>query len=272
VQLTRPYSGLVADPHVRGEIEIIMPDLPTTIQIACIALTTIATIVLAFLTGRYVRLTHSMVEEAKSQKEPNVWIDLELSSYQAKLLVGNSGTSPAKNLKFEVKDNIPWRKDQNFTESLETIHPVMNGISYLAPARTLKYVAGYIDNKKTFSELESTVEIKLTYETEAGKKIIRDFVIDIGQYYGVLFESFTNPASEIARAIKDIERTQKSDHGIDKIASRFFKKNCPVCGELINSSAKKCPQCLEFLPEKEKTGEETSNQTNSADANKRMAD
>ena len=152
-----------------------MPDLPTLIQIACITLTTIATIVLAFLTCRYVRLTHSMVEEAKSQKEPNVWIDLELSSYHAKLLVGNSGSSPAKNLKFKVKDNIPWRKDQEFADSLETILPMKNGISYLAPSRTLKYIAGYIDSGKTFSELDSTVEIKLTYETEAGKKISRDF-------------------------------------------------------------------------------------------------
>ena len=249
-----------------------MFELSTLVQIACIVLTTIATIVLAILTGIYVRLTHSMLEEAKSQREPNVWIDLELSSYQAKLLVGNSGTSPAKNIKFDVKDNIPWRKDQKINQSLETIHPVKNGISYLAPSRTLKYIAGYIDKEKTFSELDGTVEINLSYETENGKKISRDFTIDIGQYYGVLFESFKNPASEIANAIKDVERAQKSSRSSDNFASTFYKKNCPICGERINPAAKKCPHCLEFLPDDKKGNEETSNNANSADAKNSAAD
>ncbi|MBI4775887.1 MAG: hypothetical protein HY788_17225 [Deltaproteobacteria bacterium] len=249
-----------------------MPELSTLVQIACIALTTIATIVLAFLTGKYVRLTHSLLEETKSQKEPNVWIDLELSRNQAKLLIGNSGTSPAKNLRFEVKDNIPWRQDKDYNRTLETLHPCKNGISYLAPSRILKYIAGFIDNKRTFSELDSIVEIKLNYETETGKEVSREFVIDIGQYYGVLFESFKNPASEIADAIKDVERAQRSNRTSEQSWSNFSKKNCPFCGERISHEAKKCPHCLEFLPDDEKEKVASFNNANSADTKNRAPD
>lgn len=226
-----------------------MKAIELLIQILCLSLTTVATIVLAILTRKYVRLTHSMLEEARTQKEPNVYVDLELSSYQAKLLIGNSGRSPAVNLRFEVKDNIPWRISEHYP-SLSQMSVVRNGISYLAPFRTLKYIAGYIDDKKTFSELNSSVEIRLAYETEDGKEVKRDFVIDIGQYREVLFESFTNPADKIASAIKGVEAAQKSSIR-DRPISLLFKKPCPICHELISSGAKKCPHCHEFVNEQD---------------------
>ena len=105
------------------------------LQIISLVITTIATVVLACLTSRYVRLTHLMLEETKSQKEPNVWVDLELPPRnKIILLIGNSGSAPAKDLKFEVVDNITWRKEYRVSLKIAVF---TNKFSCLATAKTI---------------------------------------------------------------------------------------------------------------------------------------
>ncbi|ALP54167.1 hypothetical protein Tel_14045 [Candidatus Tenderia electrophaga] len=43
---------------------------------------------------------------------------------------------------------------------------VKNGISYLAPSRTLKFEAGFIDDNKTFTDENSEVTISIEYDSE----------------------------------------------------------------------------------------------------------
>jgi len=215
--------------------------------------TAFATVVLALLTGWYVRLTYHMLQEAKATKEPNVWVDLELTSYEVKLMVGNSGSSPARNLRFDIKDNVPWRKIENHEEGFNAIQPIKDGISYLAPDRVLKYEAGLIDFEKTLNNKNSTVEIILKFDSDIKKNIRREFLIDMGQYNGVLLETFRNPASEISKAIRDVRDSLKHDKSGDTILSRMLKKKCPICGEKISSDARKCPMCLEFIDEVKST-------------------
>ncbi|MFA5914335.1 MAG: zinc ribbon domain-containing protein [Burkholderiales bacterium] len=209
-----------------------------------------ATVVLAVLTFKYVRLTHSLVQEARAAKRPNVFVDIEFDSTDVKFIIGNTGSSPAINVKLSVADNIPWRQHPEFQSGIASLAIVQNGLAYLAPGRTLKFNAGYIENNATFFSAESMVTIGLMYQTETGEQVSREVTIELRSYSGVLFESFVHPEREVARAIRDAESHRSSRESTKNVTTRFFRQACPSCGENISASAKKCPHCLEFLPSK----------------------
>ena len=208
----------------------------------------LATVVLVVLTGKYVRLTHALVEETRSAKFPNVFVDIEFDSSRVKFIVGNAGTSSAVNVSFSIKDSVPWRQLGEHRTGLSALPIVQDGISYLAPGRVLKFEAGYIDRNADFFASGSTIEVGLTFETETGKAVSRQFSIDLRSYTGVLFESFADPEREVAQAIRDAEFKRSSGDPMRSVFSRIGKKSCPSCGEQISSSAKKCPKCHEFVP------------------------
>jgi hypothetical protein len=209
-------------------------------------------ILLVKLTARYVRLTHALVEEAKANKMPNVFVDLEFGSDGVKFVVGNSGSAPAANIAFSIIDNISWRTIGEREESIGTLQVVKDGISYLAPQRTLKYMAGRLERGRQAFRESSRLEIVLTYASEEGRTFRREFVIFLSQYSNVLFESFSDPSLEIARAIKETERNRQSHERMRVLQGQFdlsqVKKTCPICCSSINVAAKKCPTCLEFIP------------------------
>jgi hypothetical protein len=215
----------------------------------------VATIVLAVLTGRYVRLTNALVEEAKASKHPNVFVDIEFDSYEVRFIVGNAGSTPARNVRFKVTDNVPWRTMGNFESGFESVSAIKTGITYLAPGRILKYNAGFVDQDPAFFSENSSVEIQLTYETESNVIVNRDFAIELRAYSGVLLESFTHPEREVAKAIRDAESHRSSCESSKSMITRIAKKSCPSCGESISPKAKKCPHCLEFLPISPEGGE-----------------
>jgi hypothetical protein len=210
----------------------------------------VATVVLAVLTGRYVKLTHALVEETRVAKYPNVFIDLEFERSQVKLSVGNSGSGPAKNVRFDVVDRVPWRKMQGYAQGLSELSVVKNGISYLAPGRTLKFIAGLVDRDDDFFSSRSTIEVGLTFQTESGVELRRHFTIDLQTYSGVLYESFGDPQREVARAIRDAERDRASEARRSRSPLLGVKARCPTCGESVMQSARKCPHCHEAIPER----------------------
>lgn len=211
----------------------------------------IATVLLVGLTAWYVRLTHALVEEAKAAKRPNVFVDLEFDTFDVKFLVGNTGTSPAYNLRISADDSIPWRKLGDTPSGLAELSIIKSGLKYLAPGRTLKFNAGYVEDSPNFFATGSEVKINLQYETEAGLEVQQSLTIDLQSYSGVLYESFTDPEREVARAIRDTERDRSSREKMNSIAGRMFAKYCLTCGEKVSSKAKKCPHCHEFIPTEE---------------------
>lgn len=212
------------------------------------AASAIATVLLAILTAKYVKLTHALVEEAKAAKRPNVYVDLEFETSEVKLLIGNTGTSSAYNLKIEVEDAIPWSKLGNRPAGFASLSIIENGLKYLAPGRTLKFHAGYIDKDQDFFAAGSEVKIALSYQTESGISMSQNLTIDLPSYSGVLFESFLNPEREVARAITKAEEDRFSRETTKNTMTQMFKAVCPSCSERISSKAKKCHHCLEFLP------------------------
>ncbi len=209
--------------------------------------TAVATVILAVLTGKYVKLTHALVEETQSAKFPNVFVDIEFDSYDVKFIVGNAGSSPALDVRFTVQDSVPWRQIENFPCGIASLSIVQHGISYLAPGRILKFLAGYVQHDIDFFASGNTIEVGLTFSTETGKTVSRQFSIDLHSYSGVLYESFIAPEREVAIAIRDAESHRSSLNPVKNIISSFSKKSCPSCGERIASSAKKCPKCHEFI-------------------------
>jgi hypothetical protein len=127
---------------------------------------------------------------------------------------------------------------------------IKDGITYLAPGRVLKYIAGYIDPKNSI-DVNSHAEFIIDYEDHLKKKQHLEFCINMGQYDQVLLDSFKTPESKIAGAIERQERDKSSEKATDRFLHGMFKKQCPFCGESIPSSAKKCSSCLEFLENKE---------------------
>lgn len=222
-------------------------DTPSLVSLVGATASAVATVLLTVLTAWYVRLTHALVKEAQSAKLPNVFVDLEFDSYQVKFVIGNTGASPALNVHLDIEDSIPWREIGKHPTGLSSLAVVKSGLKYLAPGRTLKFIAGYADNSPEFFAAGSEVSIAIRYETELGTYITRNFTIDLQSYSGVLLESFIDPEREVAAAIRDAESNRSSHESTNNIMRKVFQKPCPICGEQISPRAKKCPHCLEFI-------------------------
>lgn len=207
----------------------------------------IATIVLVVLTAKYVRLTHALVEESRQAKYPNVFVDIEFDEINVKFLVGNAGDTPALNIQFQITDQVPWRTTGSRTTGINAITAVKSGISYLAPGRTLKFNAGYVEHDTGFFAQGSSIEVLLTFETEDREKLTRQSSIDLTSYTDILFETFKDPQREVAKAIRDSSHDRHSGGAMEKLLHNMFKKSCPSCRELISSKATKCPHCQDFV-------------------------
>ncbi len=221
----------------------------TAVSIISTIVVAVATVVLVVLTGKYVRLTKAMVDEMKEAGEPDVNVDFELPERMLRLVIGNSGRSPAKNVRFEVVSDVDcirsiYSKDK---PGLARLPVFETGVSYLSPGRILKFWAGCLELKKEMP-LNKIFRILVRYENDIGKLFERDIAIDMSQYENVLYESFKDNNVTVAEAIKDAERSRKSNENRGGLFSRIFTSSfCPVCGENVKTFARKCPHCGEWI-------------------------
>lgn len=224
----------------------------TAISIISTVVVAIATVVLTILTGRYVRLTKIMVTQ-----EPNVYVDLEFPESIFRFVVGNSGSSPAKNIQFDILSDVDcifsfYEKNK---AGISTIPIFKNGISYLSPGRILKFWVGNFNNSVMKDSKCKEFRVVVRFENSRGKRFEIDTTIDLGQYDHVLFESFRdiNMAIEkVIDTIRDVERDRRTFNNREPLIIGVKRKACPICGEMVNSSARKCKHCGEWIKEKSK--------------------
>ena len=225
------------------------PSNQTGIQAGSAIASATATVILAFLTCLYVRLTNHILNETRASRGPNVYVDFEFTSSDVVLIIGNSGLSPAHNIHFTVADSIPWRKDVH-PSGFHTLGIIKDGSTYLAPGRVLKYIAGHTDTRNAV-DINSHAKFVIDYEDPLKKKQHSEFSINLGQYEEVLFNSFKTPESDIVEAIKGLKGNESFEKEKARICYGKSRNPCPICGEIISASAKKCFHCLEFLKKKE---------------------
>lgn len=205
---------------------------------------------LTVLTAIYVYFTRRMVCEMQAARQPSVFIDLEFPDEQARIAIGNSGESPAVNVVFEIKEDIPWRHFLAGKDGLKSLEVIKHGVSFLPPDRVLKFMGGYVDWEK-FRQAPGQLQIKIKFDNEAGHHFTRDYRINISQYAQLLYDTFRDPSTAIAQAIRESERSRRSKDSMQSIF-QSPKRTCPICAQRIPKAAKKCPECLEFIdPEPE---------------------
>jgi hypothetical protein len=207
-----------------------------------------ATVVLVWLTSRYVRLTGRMAEEAQKSREPSVTVDFEMPDPFLRVVIENHGLSPAKNVRITILKDVQWLEGRNGQQGLASCAPVTVGVSYLTPSRKLKYLVGAPNwSGKRDEQMEAS--LRVTYENEAGKPYEHVVDFDFGQLRDVLFESFKDSNLAVADAIKESERDRQSHERVRQffgpVARR--RKACPMCAELIPEKARKCSHCREII-------------------------
>ena len=140
----------------------------TYLPLASTLVVSIATVVLAWLTARYVRLTARIVEESHRSREPAVTVDFEMPDHSLRLVIENHGLSPAKNTQIEVLKDVGWLSMGKGQTGLVAAGPIREGVSYLTPGRKLKYYLGFPQWTDTPDD-EMETSLLVTYEDDSGK-------------------------------------------------------------------------------------------------------
>lgn len=149
----------------------------------------LATGFLAYLTYRYVKLTHNMVDEIKKSRNPLVFINFieaVRGHYMTKIImtISNKGLSSAKDIKMRVKYEHPFMQietDKGNTTPvslrLSELAIFRDGIPYLAPGKSISRRIGDINNKDI--QKNPKMKISYSYKTELDETIYRDMTIDL---------------------------------------------------------------------------------------------
>lgn len=202
-----------------------------------------ATVFLVWLTSKYVRLTKEMVDEMRVNREPSVFLDLEIVGARVNYSIGNLSPSPAINVQIKLQGkNIPWLKDAEKSNSFTKY------ISYLPPNRTYRYRGGIIYSKEVDEKSQGAFYFDVSYFNENGKKYNRDIFYKLNQYSDILFSTFYDPMHNVTQAISNLERSRSFDR-IFKPPYKLCKENtkkCEFCYKDIAEQATKCPHCLEM--------------------------
>jgi hypothetical protein len=190
-----------------------------------------------------------MVEESQKSRVPLVTVDFEILNRSLLLVVENHGLSPAKNVRIAVLKDVQWVRMAKPRQGLAECGAVKKGISYLTPSRKLKYYLGF-PNWNDPSNDQMQASLRITYENEAGKEYHHVADFDFCQMREVLVESFKDPNSAVAEAIRDSELHRQLGEYTRQISSSWFapmmKKKCTMCAEMIPKEAKKCAHCHEM--------------------------
>ncbi len=224
--------------------------METFVSVLCTVIITFATVALALLTRKYVELTKAMLDDIRNAREPDVFVDFEIPGHTTRFVIGNAGECSARNIRFDVLSDASCfeRSHEQSPGKLADLRAIQKGISFLSPGRTLKFKLGAL-RRHFDSDGPCIMRILVRFENAAGKGFVRDIVIDMTQYSGVLFESFQDSGKVIADAVGDLRRWQQRQVRSSRALTPFHQRPlCPTCAEPVSSAAQKCPHCHVLIP------------------------
>ncbi len=168
-----------------------------------------ATVVLAVITWRYVRLTREILEENRLMRldgqKPEIAIYLR--SHQAHIVllylrVENIGTGVAHDLQFTT--DLSFSADGE--TRLEDVRFLKDGINYLQPGGNRDCFLSSVINRPDL--FETSLEISVTYKDSMNKEYKRCFCLDFGEGEGSSHDGA--PLFEIAKYMKGVEAALRS--------------------------------------------------------------
>lgn len=198
----------------------------------------IAAIILVIVTIIYTILTRRMAKAARDALRPYVYLDFSFpdgSGVQMLLMVGNSGSKVAADVRVKLIKST--REDL-----VELFAPLpLAAIGHLSPGGTRKYSLIVSSTLWPQDQSSPVLDFEIVYH-DGRHKITEKQRID---FAGYLLSAPPNETSlgEIASTLERISRNMPSR----VITPPFSTKMCPYCASQINSSAKKCPNCLEWI-------------------------
>jgi hypothetical protein len=149
----------------------------------------LATVILAYLTSRYVKLTYDMVNEIKKSRNPVVIINFikRIEGHHMTdidIIISNKGLSPAKDIKLSAVYNIHFFKNRINKGNAETIKLTLNdlsifrdGISYIGPGDIIRDNIGNFQNETIRDN--PLVKINYSYKTETNETIYSNIMPDL---------------------------------------------------------------------------------------------
>ena len=176
-------------------------DITTNIEFNSLVIT-LTTIILAFLTYKYVKLTHHMLQEMKMSREPFINVDLELDQRSALIVFENSGQSPAFEVKFGIETDAPFSGHPSDKLPGE-LPPVKNGISYFPPNRTYKYRIRDLDWDQIVTYGETFIKVTIEHINSEKSQCLRCYQIDLKNYAEKQYDIYSDPITSIAASIDD---------------------------------------------------------------------
>lgn len=183
------------------------------------ALSALTTVVLAFLTWRYVVLTGKLVNESSvSRREatrPAVSVSLvvhETSVNLMNLVVENTGTSAARDVRFKVDQ--PYFSSDGVVE-LAKVGIFAHGVPYFAPRQKFDFffatAIGQLDRLR-----EAPIKINAQYADTRGERYTDDFVIDLS-----VLEGYSRVGDPPIQTIA--ESTEALSKAVQSLSSGFSK-------------------------------------------------
>ncbi len=232
---------LTLSPSIKGSVDNSGPSLARVLHFFDVhsgSMQAIAAIVLVIVTIIYTILTRRMAKAARDALRPYVYLDFTFpggSGTEMLLTVGNSGSKVAADVR--VKLTRSSREDL-----VQLFAPLpLASIGHLSPAGTRKYSLIVSSTLWPQNQASPVLDFEINYH-DGRHKITEMQRID---FAGYLLSAPPREGSlgEIASTLENISRNMPSK----KTSFPFTAKICPYCASQINSSAKKCPNCLEWI-------------------------
>ena len=158
-----------------------------------------ATVVLAFITLRYVRLTQEIL---KATNKPEVIIFLREKDDSIILCIQNIGTGYASDVKFT--GDLSFKPHASGDKTLEELEPFKSGINYLGPGHQIEgFLFPNLFPNNVGVRFNESLNITVVYKDSANTEYDKTFTFELQEWENV--KHFISPQnSEITSELKRI--------------------------------------------------------------------